>query len=48
MSANRLAGTLKSRVDVTLVKPIPDFVEHIRLLKVAAYTDRNKSQRDRR
>ncbi|MFG2631929.1 NAD(P)/FAD-dependent oxidoreductase [Streptomyces sp. NPDC048473] len=36
MSANRLAGKLGSRVDITLVNPIPEFVERIRLHEVAA------------
>jgi NADH dehydrogenase FAD-containing subunit len=36
MSANRLAGKVGSEVDITLVNPIPEFVERIRLHEVAA------------
>lgn len=39
LCANRLAGTLKSRAQITLVNPIESFVERIRLHEVAARTD---------
>lgn len=45
MSANRLAGTLGSKVHVTLVNPIAEFVERLLLHEVAARADSETATR---
>lgn len=45
MSANRLAGTLGSKVHVTLVNPITEFVERLLLHEVAARADSETATR---
>jgi NADH dehydrogenase len=45
MSANRLAGTLKSNVEITMVNPIPEFVERVRLHEVAARPESQSATR---
>lgn len=45
MSANRLAGTLGSKVHITLVNPIAEFVERLLLHEVAARADSETATR---
>ena len=45
MCANRLAGTLRDEVEVTLVNPIDDFVERLLLHEVAARANSDSATR---